>query len=84
LCAICQTRMSLRQLVPWGTSMCCTDGAGCTARAQASGLYPMDQDEEAMAEAFARRGAVPRRDEADVARLRAESEADRLRGALQL
>ena len=71
--------MSMRQLVPWGTSYCCTDKAGCTARAQASGLYPMDQDEEAMAEAFAAQGAIPRRtDDGDIAALRRDNEQHRL------
>lgn len=56
-CSFCCTKRPLSQLVPSADSYVCQDQAACDARAAASGLYSMPEDQLELASLEARQGA---------------------------
>ena len=57
-CAFCGTKRPLSELAEWATSLACADTGACEQRARSSALYPMREDELAVAGREIRAGAI--------------------------
>jgi len=50
ICGVCGSRQSIRAMGAFGTSLACLDIGACDERAAASGLYPVVETDEALAQ----------------------------------